>query len=1124
LAGAFFFFAVWGLVKRRLWVPWLAAAAAVAVAIFLIMFNTVESPLMDTLRETRYIGRLGKVLQTEEGTGRVRILIWEGAVDLMRWHDPLETPGEDGKADAFNAIRPIVGYGPEAMYVAYNRFYPPELAHFEKRNASPDRSHNETFDALVTTGVLGLAAYLFLFSSVFYFGLKWLGLLRQRWQKTTFLIAWLGGGIVGTLGAWAWKGPAYIGVGLPLGTLFGLAAYLFGGLILATFRREKWTMEPGENYLWLVALLALVVAHFVEIQFGIAIAATRTYFWVAAALLVVVGVRFASQPAESEATEGPVNGEPDQAQTAPRRRRRRNAPVAEKQSRSVPSSDWTASILVLSLLAVLILGTMLYDFIVPNMDNPGPLTTMWKSLTQADGESPPVMLVLFASTWLMLGILGLGDLATRAESKSKEWLDWLAAAGTFFLVALIGASVYGLVHAANLKPAAITSEGITNPVVNTITTYYTFALAVMLLLAVVLAFLFRRKIVPWGWSGKLGDFGVIASAVIAPILVVILVFTTNVNIISADIWYKQGLSSERLGQWDAAIPLYQEATNLAKDEDFYYLFLGRALLEKANMASGEERQLWLLESEQALLEAREIAPLNPDHARNLSKLYLSWAQLTPEDQRAELYEKALAFSDQALSLSPNTADIWNERAQIYAAMGDIEQAKAVYQESLAIDDEYASTQLAIGKLYTALGEWDNAAQAYSRAIELNPKLTDAYTNLGYVYSQVGDMEAALDVYTRAANNNPDNYLTHQNLAVVHYQLGQIQDAIREASVALDLAPDSQKQAIESFLAQLGQGKEGVPPADVNQVQDLLAEGRSLMEAEDWTAAAAVYEQLLSLDATNPVVHSALAFIYAKIGNADRAITENLAVIDLLPDDYNSYKNLAILYRQQGDIAKAVSAAEKASTLAPEQEQTAIQQYLEELRTMQGSSSSEAKPGQRAGDLKPADRNGMYSAPPPLVIDPAKSYQATIVTDRGDIVIELYADKVPNTVNNFVFLAQEGFYDNTTFHRVIPGFMAQAGDPLGTGTGGPGYMFDDEFDPTLRHDGPGVLSMANRGTNTNGSQFFITYEATPWLDGRHAVFGRVIQGMDVLQALTPRDPSTNPGFAGDTIRTIRIQEQ
>jgi len=265
-----------------------------------------------------------------------------------------------------------------------------------------------------------------------------------------------------------------------------------------------------------------------------------------------------------------------------------------------------------------------------------------------------------------------------------------------------------------------------------------------------------------------------------------------------------------------------------------------------------------------------------------------------------------------------------------------------------------------------------------------------------------------------------------------------------------------------------------------------------------------------MNPSSPIIHGALAHIYASLGDTDRAITENLAVIDLLPDDYSSHKNLAVLYGQEGDIAKALSEAEKALALAPEEDVAGLEQYIEELKTMQST-------------LPSAARNGMYSAPPPLVIDPAKSYQATIVTEKGDIVIELYADRAPTTVNNFVFLAREGFYDDTTFHRVIPGFMAQAGDPLGTGTGGPGYTFADEFDETLRHDGPGVLSMANRGANTNGSQFFITYAATDWLDGRHAVFGRVIEGMDVLNSLTPRDPSASPGFEGDAILTIRIQE-
>ncbi len=165
----------------------------------------------------------------------------------------------------------------------------------------------------------------------------------------------------------------------------------------------------------------------------------------------------------------------------------------------------------------------------------------------------------------------------------------------------------------------------------------------------------------------------------------------------------------------------------------------------------------------------------------------------------------------------------------------------------------------------------------------------------------------------------------------------------------------------------------------------------------------------------------------------------------------------------------------------------------------------------------------YDSPPALTIDPDKSYTATFKTEKGDIVIELFADKVPNTVNNFVFLAREGFYDDTTFHRVIPDFMAQGGDPTGTGRGGPGYRFADEFHPSLRHDKPGILSMANAGPNTNGSQFFITHGPTPHLDNRHAVFGQVTDGLDVLMSISVRDPQA-ARTPGDAIRTIEITEE
>lgn len=167
----------------------------------------------------------------------------------------------------------------------------------------------------------------------------------------------------------------------------------------------------------------------------------------------------------------------------------------------------------------------------------------------------------------------------------------------------------------------------------------------------------------------------------------------------------------------------------------------------------------------------------------------------------------------------------------------------------------------------------------------------------------------------------------------------------------------------------------------------------------------------------------------------------------------------------------------------------------------------------------------YNAPPAMQIDPNKSYTATFKTDHGDIVVDLFAAQAPKTVNNFVFLARDGFYDNTTFHRVISQFMAQGGDPTGSGRGGPGYRFDDEPGAlALKHDRAGILSMANAGPNTNGSQFFITHVPTPHLDGKHAVFGKVRDqaSLAVLLKIRERDPMRDPQ-PGDALHTVVISE-
>ena len=158
-------------------------------------------------------------------------------------------------------------------------------------------------------------------------------------------------------------------------------------------------------------------------------------------------------------------------------------------------------------------------------------------------------------------------------------------------------------------------------------------------------------------------------------------------------------------------------------------------------------------------------------------------------------------------------------------------------------------------------------------------------------------------------------------------------------------------------------------------------------------------------------------------------------------------------------------------------------------------------------------NKQWDTQPEVQIDPNKKYQITIETNRGELVIELFPEHAPKTVNNFVFLSKEGFYDGVSFHRVINDFMIQGGDPTGTGRGGPGYRFEDEFSGNpLKHDS-GVISMANAGPNTNGSQFFITHSPQPHLNGNHTVFGKVIKGLEIVDAIKQ----------GDTMKHVTVSE-
>ena len=210
--------------------------------------------------------------------------------------------------------------------------------------------------------------------------------------------------------------------------------------------------------------------------------------------------------------------------------------------------------------------------------------------------------------------------------------------------------------------------------------------------------------------------------------------------------------------------------------------------------------------------------------------------------------------------------------------------------------------------------------------------------------------------------------------------------------------------------------------------------------------------------------------------------------------------------------------------------TVMTPYLAECATVANAELADGVPADfvpwsgtgALASVAPAARANAYATPPPMSIDPAGSYTAVFATGGGEIRIELFADTAPVTVNNFVSLARDGFFDQTIFHRVLDEFMAQGGDPTGTGTGGPGYQFQDETVGGPALDKPGLLAMANSGPNTNGSQFFITFVATEWLTGNHTVFGEVVAGMDIVDTIERRDPSA-PASRGQVVESVTILE-
>ena len=816
MAGSFLMVLVLGIYTRRRWLTGSLMAFTILAIVFLALFNT-QGGFFESLRNQPAIGRFGKLLDPESNTALVRKYIWEGAARLVFPHEPLTYP--DGGQDSWNFLRPLLGYGPEAMYVAYNPFYPPELAHVERRNATPDRSHNETWDTLVITGLLGLIVYLAIFLSVLYSGLKWLGLLpNQRWKQAFWALALLSAGAGGLILSLL-EGIAYAGIGLPLGLLMGIVLYI---MLLALLGPVQVPHTPAEfaRAIILLALLSAMLAHFVEINFGIAIAVTRTYFWVYAALLVLVG-QVLHRADGSHPSEEPLNsGSQAPAPEAATPRKKKKGFSTEKKAGIATRSTWLPDSIWGGFILALILGAQGYAY----LDNAGgenvQLSDLWASLTRlreaGPGASWAVVGMLLVTLLVAAILMGAeNDKPGDAKHRVKIALGSLG-------LAILPSLLYWTWHGSSLIAISSVKANTIEDVLLQVERFSMlpsnfFAYMMALVLLAPLANLLTPGIPRM--NSVLPVLAGSASLALAVLLGVI----TNLRGIQADVAFKLAEQFAQSRTWPVAIQIYQQAIELAPREDHYYLFSGRAYLEYANTLEDpaqRERSMELARDD--LLVAQQLNPLNTDHTANLARLYNLWASYTDDSEiqseRAHLADQYFAL---AVGLSPKHARLWGEWSLLHRdRFMDLDRSQELLDQALRIDPQYDWTYALYGDLslrQAAAAPAGQAATALEQAVRyyetalanVDARATQSVISyqlaLANVYQQLKRYDEAIDLLYKSAalDVTLEQWRLEEQVARLYLMKDDLANAREHGEQALALAPQDQQAALQAWLDALG---------------------------------------------------------------------------------------------------------------------------------------------------------------------------------------------------------------------------------------------------------------------------------------------------------------------------------
>jgi tetratricopeptide (TPR) repeat protein len=627
--------------------------------------------------------------------------------------------------------------------------------------------------------------------------------------------------------------------------ILGVMVYLLYASLFGHYQSPGSVPEKLRAYV-LLALLAGIMAHFVEINFGIAIAATRTYFWAYAALLMLAGYvlplydQYGMQSAEDEARipSGGNEWKSGKEQKGKQRSGKsgRSAPGRKRRAGVVTSArnvktylpDWLQEALLTGFIIGILLVTLGFAFVSNGSRAQEAYKLVWNSLTLLKDQPSFGVLALMVTCWLVGAILMVSESShDNLGGTGRSLAAWLKTSAVALIVSLLIAVIFWLWHASNLADlVSIQANNIEDVIWQVqrsegiLTLYYGYLFVLLFGMALILPVewpitVARRKVLSVG------------AAIAAMIAAFLLASVTNLRVIQADIAFKTADLFANAQNWQPAIAVYQRARELAPNEDYYYLFLGRAYLEQAKKLDDvEARERFINQAAQDLREAQSINPLNTDHTANLARLYSLWSTLAADQQRRnELASASEDYFTNALMLSPNNARLWDEWATLYLNLLKLpEEAFARLSRALELDPYFDWTYGLLGDYYASyhiddpdlsnderLAALEKAAEYYAQAIDLagsanTQQQLSYYLALAGVQTQLGRYEQAIGTYEQAlplAGNQPNLWQLMETLARLYVQVGDQQSALAYATQALDSAPDDQKERLSSLVIQLG---------------------------------------------------------------------------------------------------------------------------------------------------------------------------------------------------------------------------------------------------------------------------------------------------------------------------------